>query len=155
MSSDRFKELKEVDEESKAGLEEEEPDESDGSTGSDGSNDGTGTISNTGTTGTSSSTGTNSSKSSTGTSSEGSSGGNVKDRNPRMSMFPPEEHKEGFDDALRKVKAICSLADEPEPNKLSEFSGALLKHGYDDLEGICGELELEGAYKEYGDVVEG
>jgi len=71
-----------------------------------------------------------------------------------MAMFPPEEHKEGYDEALRKMKAICSLADEPEPSKLSEFSGAVLKHGYDNLEGICRELELEEAYEEYGDVVQ-
>lgn len=165
MSSDRFKELKEVDEESKSGKgEEEETQDVTSTTGSTGSTDTTSSDSTTDTTGSSSSTsststdGTTGSKSPTGTegttSSSGTSGGNVKDRNPRVAMFPPEKHKQGYDDALRKVKAICSLADEPEPNKLSEFSGAVLKQGYQDIEGLCLELGLEEAYREYGEVVE-
>jgi len=140
MASDRFKELKEMDEESKKEVEEESvdvevPESGTGSTGSSGT---------TGSTGTTDTTENKDSK----------SGGNVKDRNPRMAMFPPKEHKNGFDEALRKVKAVCSLADKPEPKKLSEFSGAVLKHGYDDLEGICRELELDEAYEEYGGVVQ-
>lgn len=149
MSSDRFKELKEVDEESKAGVEEEKSGEGSGSTGGTGSSGSSGTTGENSTTDSTGSTGSEGS-----TDSSGSNKGNVKDRNPRMSMFPPEEHKDGYDEALRKVKAICSLADEPEPSKLSEFSGAVLKHGYGDLEGICEELDLNGAYEEYGDVVQ-
>jgi len=189
MSSDRFKELKEVDEESKSELEESESEpeseEGDGTTGSTEASGSTGTTDDTGTTSTDSSTkttestettgrtDTNSTDSSTGstvgdsttgsttstdtngdTGSNGTTSGSVKDRNPRMAMFPPETHKNGYDDALRKIKALCSLSEEEEPNKLSEFSGAVLKHGYQDLEGLCEELGLEDAYEEYGDVVE-
>jgi len=148
MSSDRFKQLKEIDEESKAELDEEESNEGVGTTDSDSSK---GSNSTTGGTGT---TDTNESGSKSPEDSSSNGGGNVKDRNPRMAMFPPEEHKEGFDEALRKVKAVCSLSGEPEPNKLSEFSGAVLRHGYEDLEGICEELNLESAYEEYGEVIE-
>ena len=183
MSSDRFKELKEVDEDSKSELEEsksEEEGSTTGSTSTTNSTDTTGTSSTTESTGTSEDTDTTSSTSSTvsdgttddtgstdtnsdtgsksttaGTGSSGTKSGSVKDRNPRMAMFPPEKHKNGYDDALRKIKALCSLADEEEPNKLSEFSGAVLKHGYRDFKGLCEELGLEDAYEEYGDVVEG
>ena len=178
MSSDRFKELKEVDEDSKSELEEKKSDseskEDSGTTGSTeasgstSTTDGTGSDSSTSTTESTETTGRTDTNSTTdtngdtgsngttaGTGSSGTKSGSVKDRNPRMAMFPPEMHKNGYDDALRKIKALCSLADEEEPNKLSEFSGAVLKHGYRDFKGLCEELGLEDAYEEYGDVVEG
>jgi len=90
-----------------------------------------------------------------GDSSASTSSGNIKDKNPVLAMYPPEEVKEEYESTWDDIQVLCKLSDEEQPRKISEFSAAVLRNGYGDLEGLCEDLGLQEAYAEYASVLEG
>jgi hypothetical protein len=87
-------------------------------------------------------------------SSEEEPSGNIKDRNPVLAMYPPEDSKAKYESTWEDIQVLCKLADAEQPRKISEYSAAVLENGCSDLEGLCEELGLTQAYEEYSSVIE-
>lgn len=79
--------------------------------------------------------------------------GNIKTERASVQAYIPENEKAELEASLRKIKALCNLADEDEPLK-NDFYAAALRHGYTDLASVAEYLGLESTYEEYGDVIE-
>jgi len=123
-----------------------------GLTGESGSSNQTSSTGNSGSDGTTGETSSTSTSSDSSESSEDS--GNIKDKNPVLAMYPPEEVKEEYESTWDDIQVLCKLADEEQPRKISEYSAAILENGYSNLEELCHELGLSEAYDEYSSVVE-
>jgi hypothetical protein len=143
---------------------EQEEEGEDGSTGESGEDSASRKDGKTGLTGSSSKSGSTGKDTQTGSdgktdsettaSSKSKSSGNIKDKNPVLAMYPPEEVKEKYESTWDDIQVLCKLADIEQPRKISEYSAAVLENGCSDLERLCQELGLTEAYDEYSSVIE-
>lgn len=69
-----------------------------------------------------------------------------------VQAYIPEEEKENLEDAWRRVKALCNLADVEEPAK-NDFYTAALREGYSNFDALTAYLGLSDTYEEYSEIL--
>ena len=69
-----------------------------------------------------------------------------------VQAYVPEEEKENLEDAWRRIKALCNLANVDEPAK-NDFYTAALREGYSNLDALTAYLGLSDEYEEYGEIL--